>query len=105
MITPIAMTESKTYQLARSTHLKTQKNRFPNMVKDTKTKSVRQKTLLKPSCNHFSWALIKNLEVISSLDSSLVRTALSSISLTNQWYPNREKPIPIIGGVSFAFSG
>ena len=67
------------------------------MVKDTKTESVRQKkTLQKPSCNHFSWALINNLEEISSLDSSLVRTALSSISLTNHWYPNREKPIPII---------
>ena len=76
------------------------------MVKDTKTESVRQKkTLQKPSCNHFSWALINNLEEISSLDSSLVRTALSSISLTNQWYPNREKPIPIIGGVSIAFFG
>ena len=76
------------------------------MVKDTKTESVRQKkTLQKPSCNHISWALINNLEEISSLDSSLVRTALSSISLANQWYPNREKPIPIIGAVFIAFSG
>ena len=84
MITPIAVTESKTYQIARSTHRKTQKICFPIWLRILKLTQCDKKTLPKPSWNHFSWALINNLEEISSLDSSLVRTALSSISLTNQ---------------------